>query len=67
MNSEASVQSGDFAMIGGKRYPVKFGGYDRATYKHMPGCLALPPSPVNCCQCGAIDRATKIYTVDVAP
>lgn len=62
----------DYAMIGGQRYSVKFAGYDRATYRHLEGCLAFSPmypagEPGQACQCGAAERATKVYTVEVAP
>lgn len=58
--------SENYAIIDGERYPVKFGGYDSDTYEHRKGCLAhgMAPGP---CQCGAIDRAKRIYLVEVPP
>jgi len=48
-----------YAMIDGKRYSLKFEGYDRGTYIHLPGCLAHQPG--SCCQCGAAERAKRVY------
>jgi hypothetical protein len=54
----------DFAMIGGKRYPVKFEGYDRHTYSHLAGCLAynFGGGP---CQCGVAERAGRVFGVHI--
>jgi hypothetical protein len=51
--------SDDYAIIEGKRYPLKFEGYDRYTYKHLSGCLANTPG--SCCQCGATERAKRVF------
>lgn len=61
----------NYAMIGGVRYPIKFEGYDRETYKHERGCLAYDNGPRSSslagppCQCGAMERADKWYSVKV--
>lgn len=55
----------NFAMIEGVKYPIDFGGYDRATYKHVKGCLAENQFGSGPCICGAIDRADKWYVVKV--
>lgn len=56
--------SGNYAMVDGKKYHLKFEGYDRATYQHRNGCLHKADSRMPC-QCGAIDRATMVYGVYV--
>lgn len=56
-------EEGTYAVINGKRHPLRFMGYDR--YEHKPGCLANVPG--NCCQCAAADRATMVYQADVTP
>lgn len=69
---DSYITKQNFAQIDGKRYPIKFAGYDRDTFKHLEGCLAYSSwhqggEPGQCCQCGAIERAIKIYVVEVPP
>lgn len=58
--------SQDFAIVRGLRYPVVYAGVDRATYQHLDGCLYKADARMPC-QCGALERAAKIYTVTVPP
>jgi hypothetical protein len=53
-------------MIGGKRYPIRFAGYDQHSFSHRAGCLAhnFGPGP---CQCGAHERAGRWYAVKIEP
>lgn len=55
------------ATIDGKEYELEFAGYDRATYRHLEGCLVHPGNPESRygapCQCGAADRADRWYQV----
>ena len=56
----------NYAMIDGVQYPVNYEGVERATYKHLSGCLTQTMAN-GCCQCGALDRANKLYSVTVGP
>lgn len=58
------MDDNNYAVIEGKKYPIKFVGPDANTYKHLSGCLAYR-DPSGCCQCGVINRTSKIYGVYV--
>jgi hypothetical protein len=58
-----------YAVIDGQRHLMTM-CYDRASYRHKEGCLAyLPNEPAGdrnqACQCGAAERATKVYYVEI--
>ena len=63
---ERGEQNENFAMINGVRYPVKYEGVERSTYNHLSGCLYADDSRMPC-QCGALERATRLYGVYVPP
>jgi len=60
------MKDDNFAIVDGKRYPLKYEGVTRGSYKHLPGCLAFN-NPTSCCQCGALSRAIKIFSCEVPP
>lgn len=52
------------------REGLEFSGYDRATYKHREGCLALSHGEAmtgSVCQCGAVERADRWYQIKLGP
>ena len=61
-----------YAVIGGKKYPVRFAGRDRNTYKHAEGCMARGHEndiKINqpACQCGAFYRTALLFGIYVPP
>lgn len=60
------VPSKEKVTFRGREYDVERGGYDRATYQHLDGCLHKADSRMPC-QCGAHERASFVYYFKVPP
>jgi hypothetical protein len=54
----------DYAMLNGKKYPIKAAGYEPSTYSHLDGCLYKNDRRMPC-QCGALERSTIVFLAHV--